>query len=66
MWLILRFHNAYDQYGGYFVGMYREVEDCESPNGHFGRENMENVWYTINYVELGINYEEMHTIHKEF
>lgn len=65
MWVILRFHNNYDQYGAYFVGVYKE-EDCESPNGHFGREHLENVWYTKQYIQPGVNYPEDHRIHREY
>lgn len=64
MWVVLRFENNYDQYGGYFVGVYNEEEHCVSPNGHFGRQSFENVWYTKQEIRKGINYDENHSIHQ--
>ena len=58
MWVVLRFENQYNQFGGYFVGIFESEEDAESPNGHFGRENFENTWHELVNVKTGVIYKE--------
>jgi len=62
MWVILRHHNEYGQYGGYFVAIFTE-EPIHSPNGHFGRQFDEAVWYTKVQIEIDKMYLEESPIH---
>ena len=61
-WVVLKFINRYDQEGGYFAGIFLHVEPT-SPNGHWGRLNNEDVWYTKNLIEVGKYYDENDKIH---
>jgi len=52
MWVVLEFYNAYDQYGGYFTGIFDSKENAENSVDHVGRSNNENNWYEIEEVEV--------------
>ena len=56
MWIVLRYENDYDQYGGYFVSVHPTEDECVSPNGHFGRLDYENTWYVKLRAELNTEY----------
>ena len=66
MWVILRHENEYDQHGGYFVAVYHTLEECVSPNGHFGRKGTENVWYTVKRIVVGFHYDEESHVHHSY
>lgn len=50
MFILLEYYNDYDQHGGYFVGVFSELEHAEAAVDHIGRVNDEYTWYEIKEV----------------
>ena len=63
MYVLLRFENQYNQHGGYFCGVFDDHEECESPNGHFGRKGDEETWYQTFDIRKGKHYTASSYVH---
>lgn len=61
IYVVLRFENLYDQHGGYFVGIFNN--EPTSPNGHFGRQDVEETWYEIHEITTERLYHEDDSLH---
>ena len=68
MWIVTREHNAYDQFGEYFVAVFTEkpeFKDLKALNLHEsdatigkltrggGRHKWEDTWYNLHEIECG-------------
>lgn len=55
MYVLLEYYNDYNQYGGYFIGIYTNKEKALERTGlkEFGRKEGDDSWYELEY--LGIN-----------
>jgi len=52
MWVLLKFYNEYDQHGGYFAGVFEDLEKAEKAVDHLGRKGCEHSWYEVREVKL--------------
>ena len=55
LYVVLRFENEYDQFGGYFHGVFNSPSAVVSPNGYFGRKEGDQTWYNV--VDISANKE---------
>ena len=58
LYVLLREHNAYDQFGEYYCGVYSSYEKAAQQIDHMGRVNDEDYWYSIKQVLLDAPKEE--------
>lgn len=58
MWVLLEYYNEYDQYGGYFAGVFDSYEQALNSVDHIGRRNYEYVWYEIRQYEKNVVIDE--------
>ena len=58
LYVVLRFENEYDQFGGYFHGVYNSLSSAASPNGYFGRKEGDQTWYSVSDISPNKEYDE--------
>ena len=58
LYVVLRFENEYDQFGGYFHGVYTSLSAAVSPNGYFGRKEDDQTWYAVAQISPNKEYDE--------
>ena len=58
LYVVLRFENEYDQFGGYFHGVYTSLSAAVSPNGYFGRKEGDQTWYSLTQISPNKEYNE--------
>ena len=58
LYVVLRFVNEYDQFGGYFHGVYNSLSAAVSPNGYFGRKEGDQTWYAVSDISANKEYDE--------
>lgn len=59
MFVLLSFHNDYNQHGGYFAGIFDTREAAESSVHHIGRVDYEDRWYEVLEVKPDVKYDEL-------
>ena len=58
LYVVLRFVNEYDQFGGYFHGVFNSLSAAVSPNGYFGRKEGDQTWYSVSDISANKEYDE--------
>lgn len=53
-WILLEYYNQYDQYGGYFAGVFNSLKDLKKSVDHLGRVDCEETWYEAKEYTIGV------------
>ena len=64
LYVVLRFENQHDQFGGYFHGIFTSLSAAKSPNGYFGRKDSEYTWYQVHEIWSDKEYVEGSYVHE--
>ena len=58
VYAVLRYHNDYDQHGGYLEGVYLTRNEALASISYAGRAKGDYMWYEVEEVTVGEKYEE--------